>query len=409
VTSIGTGILSGCKSLTSICVEEGNTVFDSRNNCNAIIETATNTLIAGCKNTIIPNNVKSIGESAFSSCSGLSSITIPNSVTKIGNSAFYFCSGLTSVTIPDSVTSIGNSAFSGCSGLTSVTIPNSVRSIGAMAFLNCRCLTTITIGNNVTNSIGKGAFENCSGLVDVYCYSMIPDDECDQYNQNQYGIFNNSSFRSATLHVPAVYLNYYKDIWPWRYFGKIVLIEGTEILATNISLSQNFLSFDAANQTTALTATITPSNATNKNVTWTSSDTCVATVSDIGVVTSKGNGTAVITAKTTDGTNLTATCTVTVDIVPVIVFADAKVKAICVSQWDTNGDGELSELEAIAVTDLGMAFKDKTSITSFNELKYFTGLATIGKNAFGGCSKLTSITIPNSVGTIGSYAFSFCI
>ena len=88
-------------------VENGNTKYDSRNNCNAIIETATNTLISGCKNTIIPNSVTSIGSHAFYRCTGLTSVTIPNSVTTIGNYAFYGCTGLTSVTIPNSVTSIG--------------------------------------------------------------------------------------------------------------------------------------------------------------------------------------------------------------------------------------------------------------------------------------------------------------
>jgi hypothetical protein len=88
-----------CGNLASIVIEEGNEVYDSRDNCNAIIETATNTLIAGCKNTIIPNSVTSIGEDAFYGCSGLTSITIPNSVTSIGNEAFKNCSGLTQVTL----------------------------------------------------------------------------------------------------------------------------------------------------------------------------------------------------------------------------------------------------------------------------------------------------------------------
>ena len=99
VTSIGSSAFSGCSGLTSIVVENGNSVYDSRNNCNAIIETATNTLIAGCQNTIIPNSVTSIGEYAFYYCSGLTSVTIPNSVTSIGERAFYECSSLTSVTI----------------------------------------------------------------------------------------------------------------------------------------------------------------------------------------------------------------------------------------------------------------------------------------------------------------------
>ena len=106
VTSIGTSAFNSC-SLTSIIVESGNTVYDSRGNCNAIIETSTNELIAGCMNTVIPNSVTSIGDHAFSGCSGLNSVTIPNSVTSIGIAAFSSCSGLNSVTIPNSVTSIG--------------------------------------------------------------------------------------------------------------------------------------------------------------------------------------------------------------------------------------------------------------------------------------------------------------
>jgi hypothetical protein len=97
VTSIANYAFSNCSSLTSIVVSEGNSVYDSRNNCNAIIETATNTLIAGCKNTKISNSVTRIGKGAFCYCSGLTSVTIPNSVTSIANYAFYECSGLTSV------------------------------------------------------------------------------------------------------------------------------------------------------------------------------------------------------------------------------------------------------------------------------------------------------------------------
>ena len=90
---------------------------------------------------------------------------------------------------------------------------------------------------------------------------------------------------------------------------------------------------------------------------------------------------------------------------PAITFTDANVKALCVANWDTNGDGELSEAEAAAVTDLGEVFKGKTTITSFNELQYFTSLTTIGNNAFSGCTALTSVTIPNGVTTIGHSAF----
>ena len=130
MTSIGSIAFSHCTGLTSIKVESGNTTYDSRNNSNAIIETATNTLIQGCQNTVIPNSVTSIGSYAFYGCSSLTSITIPNSVTTIGEDAFLECSGLTSIEIPNSVTSIGKGTFCDCSDLTSVTIPNSVTNYG---------------------------------------------------------------------------------------------------------------------------------------------------------------------------------------------------------------------------------------------------------------------------------------
>lgn len=112
VTSIGKYAFEWCSGLTTIIVEKGNKRYDSRENCNAIIETASNTLIAGCKNTItIPNSVTSIGESAFLGCYGLTSITIPNSVTSIGKDAFESCFALMSVKIPNSLTEIGENAF----------------------------------------------------------------------------------------------------------------------------------------------------------------------------------------------------------------------------------------------------------------------------------------------------------
>ena len=173
VTYIGNYAFSDCSGLTSIEVESGNSIYDSRDNCNAIIETSSNTLRAGCMNTIIPNSVTSIGREAFYGCSGLTSINIPNSVTSIGMYAFYKCNGLTSVTIPNSVTSIGLYAFWRCYGLTSVNIPNSVTSIGAQAFENCSGLTSLTIGNSVTY-IGNWAFSGCSGLTSIEVESGNP-------------------------------------------------------------------------------------------------------------------------------------------------------------------------------------------------------------------------------------------
>lgn len=122
VTKIVYGAFSGCSSLQSIVVAEGNKTYDSREGCNAIIETATNTLIGGCAKTIIPESVTEIGRSAFEGYTSLQSITIPESVTDIEMDAFSGCTGLTSITIPNSVTLIGEAAFARCTGLTSVAL-----------------------------------------------------------------------------------------------------------------------------------------------------------------------------------------------------------------------------------------------------------------------------------------------
>ena len=118
------------------------------------------------EDVVIPNNVTSIGERAFSNCSYLTNITIPNSVTSIGDYAFSGCSSLKSITIPNSITRIGREAFSWCSNLTNITIPNSVTSMGYGAFFSCSSIKSITIPNSVT-SMGEKTFWNCSSLKSI--------------------------------------------------------------------------------------------------------------------------------------------------------------------------------------------------------------------------------------------------
>ncbi len=138
----------GCSALTSIIVDENNPYYNSRDNCNAIIETASNTLIVGCKNTIIPNSVTSIGRQAFWECTDLAEISIPNSVTQIEYGAFTSCTGLTSVKIPDNIVSIGDLAFQNCSNLRDVAIPSTITTIGWCAFRGCDNLSTFIIDDD---------------------------------------------------------------------------------------------------------------------------------------------------------------------------------------------------------------------------------------------------------------------
>ena len=163
VTEIGESAFDGCKSLENIKVDFNNPIYDSRGDCNALIHTKSNTLIRGCQNTIIPESVTEIGESAFDGCESLKNITIPKSVRKIGEFAFSYCESLTSITIPESVREIGGYAFARCSSLTSITIHEWVRKIGECAFYGCESLTTVYVYNFA--SITDNTFEDCPNVI----------------------------------------------------------------------------------------------------------------------------------------------------------------------------------------------------------------------------------------------------
>lgn len=198
VTVVNGSSFGGCTGLTSIIVEDGNKVYDSRDNCNAIVETASNTLIMGCENTTIPNSVTKIGLKAFADFIGLRSVAIPNSVKVIGIGAFAGCIGLTDVTIPYSVTTIGELAFTDCTGLTNVTIPNSV-----------------TI-------IGTGAFYGCSGLTSIHSRIVNPSD-CLIVER----VFSEVDKDKCILYVPPKSIGLYKKAEQWRDFKNIKAETGT--------------------------------------------------------------------------------------------------------------------------------------------------------------------------------------
>ena len=162
---------ANCSGIISIIVNNNNNVYDSRDNCNAIIETATNTLVVGNCNTIIPTSVTAIGYEAFCGCVNLRSIVIPENVVTIGESAFGGCVGLTAITMHNSLTSIEDYAFQACSDLTSIVIPENVVTIGQGAFWRCADLTTVTVLSLTPPMLdevnGTPVFESCDNLVSI--------------------------------------------------------------------------------------------------------------------------------------------------------------------------------------------------------------------------------------------------
>ena len=156
VTSIGDYAFSWCTGMISISIPTsvihiGNHAFFK---------------CYGLTSLSIPNSVKTIDTEAFSNCTNLISLTIPNSLVSVGDAAFSDLTYLTSINIPDNWTSIGENMFEGCRNLTSVVIPSSVTSIGNFAFNNCSGLTSVTIGENV-KSIGEAAFGSCIRLTSI--------------------------------------------------------------------------------------------------------------------------------------------------------------------------------------------------------------------------------------------------
>lgn len=216
-------------------VDEDNPTYDSRNGCNAIIETATNTIVATCKNTVIPpdvtaigsyayamwigerfvipDNITVIGDGAFYSCK-FSSIHIPEGVTEIGPWSFFYCSNMRNVKLPERLTSIGEKAFAN-SGLQEVKIPDNVKFIGKEAFTNSQSLQTVTIGSGV-REIAAYAFKDCNKLQKVL--SRIP---ADKLTATGSGSFENIG-PECVLYVPRGAKSTYENTLGWNNFAKIV-------------------------------------------------------------------------------------------------------------------------------------------------------------------------------------------
>ena len=233
---IGHGILDNCIYLERVVVDAANPYYDSREGCNAIIETATNTLIAGCCNSKIPQGITKIAAHAFAGHYRLGSIDIPESVTYIGDYAFQccpfyriilpqgvtyigdyafqWCEKLIEIEIPENVTYIGEAALSNC-GYSTLVIPDKVTYIGAWAFDKCPNLTTVTIGESVA-SIGVFAFDGCDKLTKIV--SRIPADKLFAVDGSTFG----SVAANCTLYVPHGAKAAYQKTAGWNHFAKII-------------------------------------------------------------------------------------------------------------------------------------------------------------------------------------------
>ena len=395
VTSIDENAISHCRSLASITVAAGNTVYDSRNNCNALIETASNTLIVGSNNTVIPNTVTNISNEAFATYSALTSITIPASVTSIGDNVFDGCASLTAVMMQSATPPTLNQwVFDSCPALT-IYVPTGTAAaykaaenwssykerieeldgtcgdgvywsynsdskaltiFGTGAMTNGqpwesyrKDINTVLVGNGVT-AIGNNAFKGCTALSTVVMPATTPPTLGS-------GAFIDCNALTG-IYVPEDKVDDYKDAWS-DYADKIMAIDGT--CGKNV-----YYSYQSNSNTLTIFGT-GPMTSYNDNsyFPW------YTYIKNITSVTIKSG-------VTTIGNNA------------------------------FNGCVGLTSIEIPAgVTTIGdYAFNGCVGLTSID---IPASVTTIGFSAFGGCAGLTTIDIPASVTTIGNKAFGDCV
>ena len=415
VAGIGNNIFQGCTGLASIVIEEGNTVYDSRENCNAIIETASNKLLYGCQNSIIPNSVASIANSAFNGCSGLTSIIIPDGVTSIGENAFKDCSNLKKVEINsntivskryeynvddtsikkifgnqveeyvlgEDVTSIGDGAFFGCPNLISFYMSDNVTSIGEHAFTNCYELVSIHISDNLT-SMGGFAFCNCYHLASINIPSSLT--SIDQWTFSGCGKIKKVEINSNAIVSKDYHLTYSLAAYFGHYVEEFVIGEEvTSIGQYAFSDCGQLSSINIPNHVTSI------GEGAFYNCHLLTSINIPSTVTSIGEH-AFGNCYNLLTIQVEGGNT--------------VYDSRDNCNALIKTADNTLILGCKNTIIPSSVTSIGdNAFSSCISLAS---IRIPNSVTYIGFCAFSDCTGLTTIRIPNSVTTIGQYAFIYC-
>ncbi len=327
----------------------------------------------------LPEGLEFIGEYAFYGCKKLKVIKIPEKVGKIASNAFTDCTSLTSIQMPyvpnyneiiqslPSTTSITISGFSGegpVDELEEVVIPKPVTNIGQRSFSNLPSVRLMKVeeGNSVFDSR-----ENCNAIIRTSDNILLFGCQNTKILECVLGI-EAYAFEGHSKLASITFPKSIASIGEASFSGCTSLMEVVSKIEEPFAISDNTFS------------TETYSNA----------------------ILSVPNGTKEVYSKTNGWKNFKNIVEMTS---VVITFEDPAVKAICVANWDTNGDGELDEAEIAAVKDLGEVFRGNTEISSFKELEYFSGLTFIGDNAFWGCSNLKFFKIPSNVKSLGKNAF----